>query len=74
MTPTLLSTPKQKAEEALLKELKELLSDTEAGEVESLCFVAWKRNGDVKTYSHVEEITRKVGALTRMIHDLLNTR
>lgn len=69
--PILLTTPKVEANEGLVKELKAILADAEAGNLESICFVAWKMNGDVKTYQFTEDITRKIGALTRMIHDLL---
>lgn len=69
--PVLLATPKVEANEALVRELKEILGEAEAGNLESICFVAWKYNGNVQVYQFTDDITRKVGALTRMIHDLL---
>ncbi len=71
MIPTLLATPKVKSDEAIISDLRKYLADAEAGEIESICIVVWRRNGDVKMTGIAEDVTRKIGALTRMIHDLL---
>ncbi len=69
--PTILSTPKLKADEIIVRDLKKFLAEAEAGEITSICIVAWDPKGDFVVTGVADDVTKKIGALTRMIYDLL---
>lgn len=70
--PVLLATPKVEADKAIVKDLREYLADAEAGEIESICIVAWRHDGTFFVSGLADDATKKIGALNRMIYDLLS--
>jgi hypothetical protein len=68
-----LPTPDKKREQSVIDLLKSSLKDAEAGEIESVMLVAFAPGRRFYNFVCSQDftITERVGALMRMVHDLL---